>query len=399
MADTEARLRRAREHCFLAGVGDAGMALCEAVVPYGIAKIHWVQERLGYPPDATFVGAPDATVTRNQKRWKQGFGYGGAFAWTGDFAVLDIKSNACGMLVGALPETPAAEEIRARAARIERDGLELDGVALDFDLRESNHFVDVFEVNEAASREPAPGGTKSLFIMHSSGHEHRGPSRLGAGLYYDESEELRRAARRFETPWGSLSVLVGADAREWFHFYRRVQDFNHRRREAIARALFGEFRVVCNETHQGLVRGMNRANVGCYTYESGDEGRLFPLTLSAELPAYLVRGRRNFSPETLSRLGWAERAARHGLKARLLETNLLPHGGGYAYPEIRGVARVLEDGPDARRFELLRESGEPLVVESPRELPYAYRGLEVVRRMVELGLGDPVVELRPLYVV
>src|SRR5262245_27300882 len=107
-----ADLQRAREHCFFAGVGDSGMALCEAVAPYGVAKIHHVQEELGLPPDATFVGAPDATITRNPQRWGQGFGYGGAYAWSGELAVLDIKSNACGMLVGALAERPDFEAVR-----------------------------------------------------------------------------------------------------------------------------------------------------------------------------------------------------------------------------------------------------------------------------------------------
>ena len=371
------------------------MALCEAVTPFGIAKIQHVQDKLGLPPDAMFVGAPDATVTRNKQRWRQGFGYGGAFSWTGELAVLDIKSNACGMLVGALPELPEAEVVRERAKKFERDGLELDGVPIDYDLQESNHFVNVLE---ATSGSP-PGGARHFFIMHSSGHEHRGASQRGIGLYYDESQELARAARKHETPWGTLSTLEGDDAQAWFQFYKRVQDFNHRRRNVIARSLFGDYTEVCNETHQGLVRGLNRANVGCYVYDS-PEDKLFPLTLSAELPAYLVRGRRNFDESALESLGWGERAERHGVLARLGETNILPHGGGYTFPTIRGVERVLANGPDERRYELLRTSEDvPSSIEDPRSLPYLYRGMEVKQRMDELRLGDAVVELSPLYVV
>ena len=32
---------------------------------------------LGLEPRALFIGTPDATVTRNRYRWRQGFGYGG----------------------------------------------------------------------------------------------------------------------------------------------------------------------------------------------------------------------------------------------------------------------------------------------------------------------------------
>ena len=98
----------------MAGVGDVGMELCEANVPFGLAKIHHVQHELDVAPDATFVGSPDATVTRNDMRWSQGFGYGGVYSWSGDFTVLDIKPNACGMIVGTLPRLPALDELRQR---------------------------------------------------------------------------------------------------------------------------------------------------------------------------------------------------------------------------------------------------------------------------------------------
>src|SRR5688500_18846571 len=178
MSPAEA-LARAREHCFSKGTGDAGESLCLANMQYGIAKIQHVQERLGLPADATFVGAPDATVTRNEPRWRQGFGYGGRIQWTGDFAVLDEKPNACGMLVGALPELPPEEDARAAARRVQTTGLELDGTALDYDLHESNHFVDLLEVRGEAAGLPS----RFLFIMHSSGHEHRGPRPRGPGRH------------------------------------------------------------------------------------------------------------------------------------------------------------------------------------------------------------------------
>ena len=37
---------------------------------YGIAKIQFLQEKLGLNPDATFISTPDATITRNVERWK-----------------------------------------------------------------------------------------------------------------------------------------------------------------------------------------------------------------------------------------------------------------------------------------------------------------------------------------
>lgn len=396
------KLQRAKEHVFMASVGDSGARLCEANLPYGLAKIHWAQEKLGLPQDASFVGSPDCTVTRNTRRWQQGFGYGGVYQWSGDFAVLDIKTNACGMMVGELPSLPDHEDVRKQLHLLDKDGLSLDGIDIQNDLTESNHFVDVLEVADDPTLESPISSGKHFFIMHSSGHENRGPTSLGPGLYYDESQDLLKMARRFETPWGDLRILEGQRAQEWYQFYQRAEDFVFRRRELLGKHLFGDFQVTINATHQGLVRGVNQANVGCYHYDlADDEAPLFPLTLSAQLPCYLVRGNRNLSEEAMTLLGWDRRLDLHKLRERIANTNFLPHGGGYRYEQFSEVARVIEDGPDKRRFELVSTApgGTNEFVETPRGLPYSYRGMEVKERMTELGLGDPVVKLDLQYVL
>tara|TARA_R110002073_G_scaffold225022_13_gene385623 strand:- start:9649 stop:10857 length:1209 start_codon:yes stop_codon:yes gene_type:complete len=400
----DSKLAYAKEHVFMAGVDDSGARLCEANLPYGLAKIHHVQAELGLPQDASFVGSPDCTITRNKRRWQQGFGYGGVYQWSGDFAVLDIKTNACGMLVGSLDHMPEHEAVKEQLRVLERDGLSLDGTPIDNDLTESNHFVDLLTVDPKEQKEEAPAGAKHFFIMHSSGHEHRANTKMGPGLYYDESEELVAMARRIDTPWGDIRILEGEKAERWYQFYKEAEDFVFRRRELLAQHLFGDFKVTVNATHQGLVRGYNQANVGCYHYEvedGTDDGPLFPLTLSPELPCYLVRGKRNVSDAAMSALGWDERLDKHGLRERIADTNLLPHGGGYRYNQFSGVANVVQEGPDNRFFELQSTTPgeENPRIATPRDLPYAYRGMEVKDRMVELGLGDPVVKLDLDYVL
>lgn len=400
---SEEKLTRAREHCFMGGVDDSGMRLCAANVPYGIAKIHAVQEQLGLPADATFVASPDATITRNNVRWNQGFGYGGVYTWTGDFHVLDLKINACGMMVGALPQFPELADLQEKLHTFEEHGLTFNGINIESDLTERNHFVDVFEVSDDDAYEAPPDDARYWFIMHSSGHEHRDKTERGVGLYWDVSEELNRMARVCETQWGTLRILEGDAVDEWFAFYNQVQEFNHRRRERVAEHLFGEHRSVINATHQGLVRGYNRANVGCYTFDDDAEGidRMFPLTLSADLPAFLVRGKNNFTENTIERMGWSDRVHKYGLADRIKGTNLLPHGGGYTYSNFRGVARVIENGPDQRLFELepTDPNSEPIRIEAPRDLEFAYRGLEVKDHMERLELGEAVVRLDLKYVL
>lgn len=394
---TEEALKRAAEHCFLAGVGDVGEQLCAANMQYGIAKIQHVQAELGLPQDASFIGAPDATVTRNTNRWGQGFGYGGRIQWSGDFGVLDVKSNHCGMIAVALDDPPPREEIEERARTMRDQPLRVDGVEVEFDLTESNHFLDLCEVRE--SRSSALPVDKTLAVIHSSGHEHRERSPKGPGIYWDASSELAQLMETRETPWGPLHIVRGDNARQYDEAYRWCQDFSLSRREAIARALLGPLEVICNRTHQGQL-ALNDCILGCYTFDAADlkSGQLLPLTLGPELPIYFVAPRPNYDPETLEQVGFAERARKYGLEERLGRVNLLPHGGGYSYAQYKSVRGVRENG-GARAFELEKAGGGVDLVTDVRRAAYGYRGDEVRRRMLELRQGEPVAKAEITYIL
>lgn len=393
----EAALERAREHCFMSGVGDVGEQLCGANMPFGIAKIQHVQRELGLPMDASFIGASDATVTRNVGRWAQGFGYGGRVQWTGDFSVLDIKSNHCGMIAVELHDPPPPAEIEARAKKLAAEPLVLDGVEVEFDLTEGNHFLDICEVRERYS-DDAPKADK-LAIIHSSGHETRERSPKGPGIYWDASEELRKLMETRDTPWGPLHVLTGDKAKEFYAVYSWCQEFSLRRREALARALLGPLDVIVNRTHQGQV-AMNDAILGCYYFDDADlaSGQLFPLTLGPDLPAYLVKPTPNFDAAALDETGFRPRAERFGLVERLSKANLLPHGGGYSFAQYEQVRGVVEIG-DVRSFEVVKPDGTVDRISDVRSTAYGYRGDEVRARMLALRLGTPVVKTEITYIL
>ena len=53
-----------------------------------------------------------------------------------------------------------------------------------------------------------------------------------------------------------------------------------------------------------------------------------------------------------------------------------------------------------RYFELGFGAGDGRqIVSDVRDLPYAYRGMEVVERVIELGLGELIARLDPFYVL
>lgn len=378
-------LNAARERCFFFGTGDAAQSLCQANIPYGLAKIAWAQRRLGLPEDASFISAPDTTVSRNIRRWADGFGYGGVIQYTGDFVTLSIKSNLCGMLLVGLDEAPEPDEVLARADQFKASEPNLDGIPIEWDLGTSNHFVNVLDMDHPLE------GFRTVALLHGSGAEIRGDGPWGMGLYPAESATLRRAMEVLDTPWGPLRILTGDAALEYRAGYATIESFVHRRRELIADALFPGNRVLSNTTHQGS-RSAGDYNLGCLVEPPGT---VVPVALRAELPVSMVRVRPNLSESALARAGVRERAERTGMLERLGAVNILPHGGGYTYRQFRGVRRVIEL-EDRRYFEMEPSAGaQRELIHNVRGLPFAYRGEEVIQTLEDWDMGEVVARGTP----
>jgi hypothetical protein len=337
------------------------------------------------------------TITRNASRWKSGFGYGGKISWGGgrdEFVILNVKPNACGMLVGGLAQLPDIKRLIGKLHDMETNPILIDGVKVIWDFCRGNHFIDVFELRPVAKLD---GDLPPYaFVIHGSAREFRGDNALGFGLYYDESKQLSEMVEHTETPFGVFYFLTGDRARDYFDKYRYVESFSKKKREVAAELLFGSFTMISNETHQGLIN-MNEIALGCHHLENDET--LFPLTLRGDLPAYLVTGNPNLSPESIELLGFEKRAKRLGVYDRLLEANIIPHGGGYVLPDTLTVNRVIRiDGERYFEVEMQSDRGQKVISEV-RELPFEYRGRTVVLRALEIGSIEIAAKLIPQYVL
>lgn len=380
------RLARARDRSFFFDVEDAAARLCRANVAFGLAKIHWLQERLGFEPDATYVSTPDSTVTRNIDRWTSGFGYGGAFEWSGRVMPLELKPNCCGMLAAGLHEAPPVDETRHTIARLAETTIPVDGVAAQWDMHRGNHFINLYRVADPE----VTSGCPFLVVMHSSGSEFRGPTPRGPGLYMNApGEGLAAIAEHMDTPFGPIAYLQGDAADDYVGQVAMVDAFAKLRREAYVRHIFGDAaEVLFNETHQGL-DAPGRMLLGCYSTRS-IRAPWVPVTLRPDLPAYLVAPVDVYGEAALQRAGVRGTAKEQGCEHRVRGADLLPHGGGYAFPELDGLPlEVAEEGP-TRRF---RFGAQGTWFEHVRELPFGYRADEVVHRLRDLGAGKVVTRL------
>jgi hypothetical protein len=390
-------LQNAKEHCFFTGLHDSGAELCKANIPYGIAKIHCLQQYLGMEPNAAFISTPDMTITRNAGRWKSGFSYGGKISWgKGDenLVVLDVKPNACGMLVGGLDELPPVEQVVQNLSCLAAEPMEIDGVPVMGDFNDGNHFIDLFEL------QPVDVGCAGLppyaFVIHCSADELKGDNSRGFGLYYDESRSLHGMSEGLETPYGEIRYITGYNARKYYLQYCYAEFFSRQKRKLIADILFEDYREISDETHQGLIN-MNEIVLGCHHMRQSET--LFPLTLRGDLPAYLVRGKPSLSPEAVETLGFERRARQLGIYDQLLCANVIPHGGGYTYPDILGVEKVTEiDGVRYFFIEMQNDRGQK-IISQVQGLPFKYRGKTVMQRALEIGLMDIAAKMVPQYVL
>ncbi|MGI5818434.1 MAG: hypothetical protein ACOX9R_10120 [Armatimonadota bacterium] len=393
--DHNAAIERADEHIFSMGLGDVAAEMSRLNMRYGLAKMHHVLQDLGHAPDATFIGTPDLTVTRNEQRWNAGVGYGGKLTWgAGDREVvfLDVKPNCCGMLVGGLQRPPELSEVAARLDAMLDDRAELDGISIDWDIGTGNHFIDVMRVEPVDSDAQLPPW---CFVLHFSGGELRGDNDLGMGLYWHDSAELQRRMEVFETPWGPCRTLLGEDAREYWEFFQRADRFIATRRLMAAERLFDDFSVIANLHHQGLV-GLNSVILGC---QDTSRGGLMPVMLREDTPGYLFHARPNLSDAVIDVLGWRDRATGHGVLDHLHEANVIPHGAGYMLP---GVARVIGVHVyNGRRYYEVEATDHAvrIMLGTPRDLTYAYRGRRVILSSVEYSLGEIAARLMPVYVL
>ncbi len=394
---------RARRHIFSTGIDDSAHRLCCENMKYGLAKIHYIQNQLGFEPNATFVGAPDATVTRNVRRWNYGIGYGGKLSWGNGFdnlVILDTMPNACGMFVGGLQHLPDLKELLGRINELLSDTKDIDGIEVDWDFAISNHFIDIYEVKPSTTNQDLR--FNYAFIIHGSSPELKGDndSKFHFGLYHHKSSLLEELSQCIDTPFGDIRILTEEAAKKYFEFYNFAASLSSKKRKLAANFIFEDFDEICNHIHQGLLN-LNEIALGCHSLNNMSENNIFPMALRADLPAYLLEGIPNLNEEVIEYLGFEKRAKKLAVMERLTNANILPHGGGYDFPHLLRVNYVLEESNNQRYFVTDLSTGHEseMIFTTPRELQFSYRGRQVLARTLELKLGTVVANLMPRIVL
>jgi len=391
-------LARAKQYIFSTGLNDGTSKLCKANMKYGLAQFHIIQEKYGLEPNATFISSPDETISRNAYRWNSGLGYGGRITWgngNDKLVFLNTKPNHCGILVGGLERLPEIYDIIEGIDEIKSKILYYDNIKIDWDYGISNHFINCFETKNLSNLDFPP----YMFMIHGSAPEFRDDS-YGIGLYIDKSKTLKSMAIEESTIFGKQYILLDTEAKEYLEFNYKASEFSNMKRRIIADNLFQDYEIICNQPHQFL-KDYNNMYLGsnCTDMDSDIiKYDIFPTTLRADIAAYLFKGKQNFSETTLKNMNFIKRAEKLGLLDLLRNANVLPHGSGVELLNIKNVNKIFEY-KNQRYFEceLKSKTRGIQIIRDVTNLEFEYRGRSVVLKTLQLGLGDLIVRLKPIF--
>ncbi len=140
---------------------------------------------------------------------------------------------------------------------------------------------------------------------------------------------------------------------------------------------------------------MNEAIIGCHTVH--ETGEVLPMTLIDGSPAYLVKGRRNLSQKVIEEMGFDSRELERWVYERLLNANILPHGGGHKLIDVENVQKIILY-PQAKVI-IPRIKGK-ICIKAYVDMETAFRSYRsegVLERVQSLGLAGHHATLRAVY--
>lgn len=396
-------LEEAGEYIFSTGLNDTGSQLFRSSMVVGMAKLHYLQEKLGIKRRAIFISTPDENPLRRQVDWLGGFAYGGKLVWGNgdlDLMVLNTKPNGCGMLVGKVDDVDfdvLEEKLKSLlGTHPSITTLRGDHIDVEWDFNLGNHFIDVFDIFDYETGEQQP---YKVVIVHSDAPEMKEKNQGGMGLYYNQDNpELHRLMKKLKTPFGDVYYLTGQDAEQYLQLVGVVRDFAERKRDYVFNYLFRDGEMIMNRSHQTLIN-RNQIVLGAYHVPEGDN-TLFPVTTNVDEASYLVRGRPSLTDDVIDGLGFKPRAKQFSVEHQLRTANVIPHGAGYTFPSLDHVTGFdIQSDNQIVPTALFKGSAERVPLTSIREIPYNYRGKEVIDKSVSLETLQVVYRLKLLWVL
>ena len=301
------------------GVGDTTSQIGALVAQLFVAKMHYVQSRLGLPQEATVIQPPDATIQTSMEKFQYCVPEAARVRWGSlsagpQFIPAETDVDFCGMVTVGLERPLDAVSLAENISAMQQRPRYVEGQEIDANcIQPGNHFANVYEVadHEAHSLPPYIG------VAHMASDEYRDRLRLFA-------EEV---AVPMDTPFGTCLAITGGAAQTYWEIAREGAAFAARKRWHIAQEIFRTDRRIADDGHYEFTTPASCV-IGCNPVTDPEAYHI--LVSRASDPAYLVRGTGNASSDSLSVAGLLPE---NPLFDEMRESGILPHGSGHALIE------------------------------------------------------------------
>ena len=378
------RMRKAEEHLFILGLGDAAEEVGRVNASLFLAKMYFIQEKLGYEPEGMVIGPPDFSFQTTSHKFRDVVPEGSKIIWgngTYDFIPSEMEFDFCGLLVGTVEDDIDLRKILDKLYEMKDKGYEIDGIEIQSrNFSPGSHFLNLYEVENYEALDLP----KRVAVLHTASDEMRDPI----------IELTSERADIIKTPFGPSRILRDSDAREYEKRCIYASEFSKRKRKLLFEEIFGDGKVIANHDHYKLLNS-NEAVIGCNIIN--EEGEVFVTTLIDTSPAYLIKGKKNLSRRIIKELGFDSKITEKWVYDRLLKANVLPHGGGHKLMKINGIERVLLY-PNGEKVIVPRYGTEiTRVYVDMANTPRSYRTQNILEKVQSLELGEHYATLQPTH--
>ena len=379
------RMVEAEKHLFSLGLSDAAEEMGRVNATLFLAKLHYIQEQLGYSRYAMFIGTPDFTFQTSSNKFRDAVPEGGKIVWGDggyDLVPTEMEPDFCGLLVGAVEDNPSLEEILDTLYGMRaRDDYYIGNVKVKLrNFSSGSHFLNLYRVEDYEALDLP----KMVAVLHTSSDEMRDPL----------TSFIQDRGKVMQTPFGRTCILRGDDALEYEKRCRYASEFAKEKRKLLFEEIFGRCEVLSNKNHYELT-GLNEAIIGCQSVHK--QGDILPVTLINGSSAYLIKGRMNISQKVIEELGFVSRELEGWVYKGLLNANIAPHGGGHKLIDMEGVQKVILY-PQAKV--IIPQHKGKVCTEAYVDMKTvfrSYRSEGVLERVQSLGLADHCATLTAIY--
>lgn len=378
-----ARIRNAEKYVFSLGAGDAAEEVGKVNATLFLAKIHFIQEQLGFNHHAMVVGAPDFTFQTSPHKFHTAVPEGALVLWGDgkyDFLPAETEVDFCGMLVGAVDYVPLEEVLDRVYAMGKRGPYSIGGTRVDLkNFSPGNHFLNIYKVQD----HNALDFPEYVAVLHTASDEMRDHI----------LDFVRQRASRIHTPFGESHILSATDASEYTRLCKEGSNFSRQKRQLLFEEIFGHNYVISNENHYDLI-GSNEAIIGCNTFEQS--GALFVITTSDRSPAYLLKSKANLSREKIEENGFYSRRCEHWVYKKLLKANIIPHASGHRLVEATAIEKVILY-PQSKVVIPRYNNSQTTAYTDMNVIHRRFRFEEILERVLSLDLAERFATLEYVY--